>query len=70
MSKHTDQRWRAVIVYRLDASEKVDVEHFFEEISDLEEIVERGPDWNAIESISINLNRTASYSTIEEAAVQ
>ncbi|NEV75542.1 hypothetical protein DYI24_00405 [Rhodopseudomonas sp. BR0C11] len=29
----------------------------FEELEDLDEIVERGPDWNTIEEIVIRLNR-------------
>ena len=31
------------------------VEHDIEELGEIEEIVERGPDWNAIESIVIRL---------------
>ncbi|MGM4875780.1 hypothetical protein AB7645_31645 [Bradyrhizobium sp. 956_D2_N1_5] len=29
----------------------------FEELEDLDEIVERGPDWNTIDKIVITLNR-------------
>jgi hypothetical protein len=38
----------------------------FEEIADLHNIVERGPDWNEIEQIMITLNRT-SDSELESA---
>lgn len=68
--KYTDRRWKARFVYRMTETEKVDVEHFIEEIDDLGDLVERGPDWNAIESITITLNRRAAYSTMEEAATQ
>jgi len=66
--KHTDLRWRAVVTYRSIKLGQIDVEHFFEEIEDLHDIVERGPDWNAIERIDVTLNRKASYSTTEEAS--
>jgi len=66
--KPTDLRWRAVVTYRSIKLGQIDVEHFFEEIEDLHDIIERGPDWNAIERIDVTLNRKASYSTIEEAS--
>lgn len=70
MKAHTDNRWRAVVTYRSSEAGPVDVEHFIEEIDDLADIVERGPDWNAIERIEITLNRTSTYFTLEEAAAQ
>jgi hypothetical protein len=44
------------------------VEHDVEELCEIQEIVERGPDWNTIESIVIRLARRAYNTTIEEAA--
>jgi len=54
---HGEKRWKAVIAYRTkDGS--ADVEHFFEEISDLHLIIEHGPDWNSLIRCTITLNRT------------
>ena len=36
----------------------------FEELEDLDEIVERGPDWNTIDQIVITLNRPLPTSTL------
>ena len=64
----TTARWKAVIHYRSEIG-PIDVEHGIEEIEDLQEIVERGPDWNAIDHIVITLDRKAYDTlTIEEAA--
>lgn len=61
-------RWHATIHYRSDAG-NIDVEHDFEEIDDLHAIVERGPDWNAIDRIVVTLARkTHDGLTIEQAA--
>ena len=49
-----DARWLATINYITDAG-VLPVEHDIEELGEIEEIVERGPDWNAIESIVIRL---------------
>ena len=46
-------RWMAEISY-LDGNQQTIA---FEELEDLDEIVERGPDWNTIEKIVITLNR-------------
>lgn len=64
----TTARWKAVIHYRSEMG-LIDVEHGIEEIEDLHDIVERGPDWNAINHIVITLDRkTDDALTIEEAA--
>jgi hypothetical protein len=64
----TTARWKAIIYYRSENG-LIDVEHGVEEIEDLQDIVERGPDWNAIERIEITLDRVALANlTIEEAA--
>jgi hypothetical protein len=46
-------RWMAEIRYQDGKQETVS----FEELEDLDEIVERGPDWNTIDQIVITLNR-------------
>ena len=68
--KHADKRWRATVAYRSAELGEIEVEHFFEEIEELDGLVEAGPDWNAIARIEIVLNRTSTYSTLEEAAAQ
>jgi hypothetical protein len=46
-------RWMAEIRYQDGKQKTVS----FEELEDLDEIVERGPDWNTIDQIVITLNR-------------
>ena len=60
------ERWRTEIVYRtLDGI--VDVEFFHDELFELQDIVENGPDWRAIVNIVTVLNRpTAASRTIEQ----
>ena len=61
-------RWHATIYYRSETG-GVDVDHDIEEIEDLHDIVERGPDWHAIDKIVITLARpVAEPMTIEQAA--
>jgi hypothetical protein len=50
-------RWMAEITYRTD-DEGPQV-HTFEEIGDLHDIIEMGPDWNDIEQIVITLNHSS-----------
>lgn len=45
-------RWTAIIIYRTDAGQ-IDVEHQFEELDMLHDIVERGPSFHTIERIEI-----------------
>lgn len=47
-------RWMAEVFYRSGRAPAV---HVFEEIEDLDELVEQGPDWHTIEQIVITLNR-------------
>lgn len=42
------KRWSAVVHYRSDSG-LVEVPHDIEELAELQDLVERGPDWNAIE---------------------
>ena len=64
-------RWIATIFYRSENG-IVDVCHEIEEICDLHDLVERGPDWNAIDRIEIRLQRRTQpeTDTIEKAALR
>jgi hypothetical protein len=53
MGTSMPDRWMAEIRY-LDGKQETTT---FEELEDLDEIVERGPDWNTIDQIVITLNR-------------
>jgi hypothetical protein len=57
------KRWMAEITYR-DGTEPQVVA--FEEIADLHDIVERGPNWNAIEQIVVTLNLSSAKPRHEE----
>lgn len=46
------------------------VEHDLEELSEIEALIERGPHWDAIESISIVKQRSARAITVEEAEAE
>ena len=62
-------RWIAVVTYRAEAG-PIEVDHHFEELEELERLIERGPDWNTIVSIVVTLNpEHATYpgDTIEAA---
>lgn len=62
-------RWKATIFYRSESGQLVDVEHGIEELGELEDIVERGPDWNTIAGITLQLDRKSDPDlTIEQAA--
>ena len=50
------KRWGVIILYRT-SGEPLAEHHSVEEISEIQEIVERGPDWNAIMNISVQLAR-------------
>lgn len=53
---HGDKRWRAVIEYA-HGTGPVLIEHFFEELTELQQIVEHGPDVNTITCCTLTLNR-------------
>jgi hypothetical protein len=57
------------IVYHGDQGE-LDNQFLVEELSEIQGIIERGPDWNTLDRIEIRLNpRRRSYSiTVDEAA--
>ena len=48
-------RWVAVVSYRSDRG-PIEVDHHFEELCELDALIERGPDWNTIIQITIRLN--------------
>lgn len=61
-------RWKAVAEYRSRAG-IVDVEHAIEELDELHDLIERGPDWNTLIKITVTFARPVSdLLTIEEAA--
>ena len=68
-----DFRWIAVVTYRTESG-PVDVEHHFEEMVELHNIIERGPDWNTIDGdIRVRPNtRRVCYEndTVEAAAAR
>lgn len=67
----SDARWIAVITYRRRGGFVSAKAWPMEELEELQDIVERGPNWNAIESIAIRLNpMRAEYpgAVAEEAA--
>ena len=66
----TTPRWKAVITYRSRVTGSVEVEHAIEELSEIEALVEAGPDWNAISDIRITLERYHGPATLEEAEEQ
>jgi len=59
-------RWRAVVHYRSENG-LIDVEHWFEELEELDDIVERGPSFQAIEKIEIFYQLPNDQLTIEAA---
>lgn len=64
-------RWKAVIWYATESGDPLDVEHGIEELEQLHDIVERGPDWNTILYITVTLDRKSEHGlTIEQAARQ
>jgi hypothetical protein len=63
-------RWIAVVTYRTKTG-MTGVDHAFEELAELDHLIERGPDWNTIETIVVRLNpKRAVYpdDTVEAAA--
>jgi hypothetical protein len=59
-------RWKATITYSTDGGPN-EVVHDFEELYALHNLVERGPDWNAIIKIEIVLADRSYDVTVEEA---
>lgn len=60
-------RWSATVLYRTDMG-LVDVTHEIEELEDLHQLVESGPDWNTIQKIEIiRVGNPMPNLTVEEA---
>ena len=51
-----EKRWRAVIEYQHQTG-PISIEHFFEEIAELHNIIERGPEWSTLIRCTVTLNR-------------
>lgn len=51
-------RWKATVTYRTNNG-PLDVEHSFEELFELHDLIERGPHWDTIERIVVKLARPA-----------
>jgi len=49
-------RWNVILNYRTDSG-PVDVHHDIEELRELEDIIEMGPDWRTLIDAKITLNR-------------
>jgi hypothetical protein len=68
MTEHL--RWVAVVTYRSEHG-PIEVDHHFEELSELDALIERGPDWSTIIEITIRLKsaRRATHpdDTVERA---
>ena len=52
-------RWIVTITYRV-ATGTTEVEHHVEELDDIAEIIERGPDWNSVVEGKFRLNPARS----------
>ena len=48
-------RWIAIVTYR-STSGPIEVDHHFEELEELHALIERGPDWNTIDTIVVRSN--------------
>jgi hypothetical protein len=63
-------RWVATVWYRTDAG-LIDVEHEFGELADLHDLIERGPDFYAIDRIEIRHKSNPQPTlTIEQSLAQ
>lgn len=53
---HGEKRWKAVIEYA-HGNGPINIEHFLEELTELQDIVQHGPDLNTLTRCTITLNR-------------
>jgi hypothetical protein len=61
MTDDPSHRWHAIVGYRTDNG-VMDVHHDIDELGEIEQLVERGPDWNTITEIVIALQiRSAAF---------
>lgn len=61
------KRWKAVATYNSEAG-PVDIEHDIEELDEIADLIERGPDWNSLIDIRITLANRLYDCTVEEQA--
>lgn len=61
------KRWLATVTYRSQLG-PVDVPHDIEELDEIADLVEAGPDWGTIEHITIKLQRVLTPGLIIEEA--
>lgn len=54
---HEGKRWKAVIEYATDTGPEL-TEHYLEEVTELHNVIEHGPDWNTLIRCTLVLNRT------------
>lgn len=68
MSDSNNKRWKAAIWYQFASGSECSLHHF-EEISELEAIIEHGPDWNMLIRCTITLNASepADVPVLDEA---
>lgn len=60
-------RWQVTIWYRSELG-SLDVQHAVDEIEEVHDLVEAGPDWNTVEKIEIVLaNKSDPDLTLEDA---
>jgi len=64
-----EKRWVMTVIYRGEVGPVV-VDHDMEEISEAAEIIEYGPDWNAILDISIQLSRVTEHGVTLQSPLQ
>ena len=63
-NKMKNKRWIAKIVYQVDDTVTKIVYHYVDELEELQDLVEKGPDFGAIKSFEISY--TGLKTTIEE----
>jgi hypothetical protein len=68
-TKPIKKRWLVKIYYRTDSG-LIDIEHQIEELEELQQIVERGPNWFALDHIEIRYPHSAGTETIEQLNVE
>ncbi len=66
----SEKRWRVILRYHVNSGE-VEKECFIEELDELSEIVESGPNWYALKGIVItHVRRPTETRTIEQAMAE
>jgi hypothetical protein len=50
-------RWQMSVTYRGGDAGPIVVEYDIEELFEIHDLIERGPDWNTVMNINIKLNR-------------